>query len=1009
MRVDAVPPLWTPATKTPLVPPPKSIRRLASPDPGQAIGRAMTTPAQDVAPRAPKPAEHAPQARYVLSATGEIVPEGEELGDEGSDVSSICHSPGWDDYGEKRRRKEKSGGKERRTKRNEGREPGPPVMGEGPCPSPSRQRLSKPPPARKRLSKLPTSTDRARAAPVEPGPPGKQEAKEKKAGHGRSSSASVERGLKGFKAMTAPWKSPQDSSSATPTGEVPSSRRSFVRKSTLDGDEFMGGLKLEQHLIRQQRTEPGEGPALHHDRVAERPTTLNSSSIPSLAQAVRPAMSRSGDVHDQAATAAHGPKVPVSPAHPPPPVHLDLDPTERNIPTARQSHPPSSPRTFPDATDPGSPRRDRASANPRQTTYSNTRHGESRPSHGRAASVALPLAAEPLPSSERGKTMRKPTVHKSYPPTTRSQGSHVRYQRQESETKAATALQDHDSDSSKKPRGRRNSFTKVIEYVKSRSRSRQRSQDPPTLVAGEGTDANAAFMPEPDVIKQFHLERSTTASEFSNPTVPSSKGPPLQGLKNAARSAFSRTSVNGPDSPSIESFKTAQETRGSSNTLSSKRASVAESRRRKSGTFLSKAENSVAPNSALPPTPYDWGVKSPPPGGAPENKEKSAGTGPGKFFPDVMHDNNRLPNHSRSATMDSSEEYSTLDEFSSATTPTASRPNSQKDDFSVKAHLNEQTENSPIRTTTITLGELSPRSPTLNSAFSFEEGVDCARPSWRGTGADPEPPVEEGKMEPSMRKMSRTSFATDHPSNSVPQFSLPSSPPPVSRVPKAPPISVHTPRVSELQRAPGLSRFESTPELQDLSFLPALKHQALTRPQRSKEMGIAVSGGKENEATSCRSGSKTSVPRYTPSFETPLRTLPRPVPTSISNSPTTKFESSSSSTHFNYTQSGRFTLPRTPQTTSPISPVSPVSPQLQTGPDPIAKMLVVCCSCKYFHDLPSKVYECMAQPDDVVTDQDLGVSGVVSTSVKCPWCGHGMSTTCCAGYAAVVFLKERLH
>ncbi|CAK7200944.1 hypothetical protein SEUCBS139899_003644 [Sporothrix eucalyptigena] len=76
---------------------------------------------------------------------------------------------------------------------------------------------------------------------------------------------------------------------------------------------------------------------------------------------------------------------------------------------------------------------------------------------------------------------------------------------------------------------------------------------------------------------------------------------------------------------------------------------------------------------------------------------------------------------------------------------------------------------------------------------------------------------------------------------------------------------------------------------------------------------------------------------------------------------------------------------------------------------PLAKMLVECCHCKFFHDMPSRVYECMAQPDAVVTDRDLGVSGAITTMVKCPWCSHNMSTQCCAGYAAVVYLKERLH
>ncbi|XDG08795.1 hypothetical protein ABKA04_008410 [Annulohypoxylon sp. FPYF3050] len=77
--------------------------------------------------------------------------------------------------------------------------------------------------------------------------------------------------------------------------------------------------------------------------------------------------------------------------------------------------------------------------------------------------------------------------------------------------------------------------------------------------------------------------------------------------------------------------------------------------------------------------------------------------------------------------------------------------------------------------------------------------------------------------------------------------------------------------------------------------------------------------------------------------------------------------------------------------------------------DPLAKMLVECCNCKFFHDMPSRVYECMAKPDSLVEDKLLGVSATITTMVKCPWCAHGMTTQCCSGYAAVVYLKEKLH
>lgn len=98
----------------------------------------------------------------------------------------------------------------------------------------------------------------------------------------------------------------------------------------------------------------------------------------------------------------------------------------------------------------------------------------------------------------------------------------------------------------------------------------------------------------------------------------------------------------------------------------------------------------------------------------------------------------------------------------------------------------------------------------------------------------------------------------------------------------------------------------------------------------------------------------------------------------------------------------------------PAPPLSAVAVSANIGSNsvlgkPLAKMLVECCHCRFYHDMPSRVYEAMVQPDDVVKDKRLGVSGQVTTCVKCPWCAHNMSTVCCAGYAAVVYLKEKLH
>ena len=84
---------------------------------------------------------------------------------------------------------------------------------------------------------------------------------------------------------------------------------------------------------------------------------------------------------------------------------------------------------------------------------------------------------------------------------------------------------------------------------------------------------------------------------------------------------------------------------------------------------------------------------------------------------------------------------------------------------------------------------------------------------------------------------------------------------------------------------------------------------------------------------------------------------------------------------------------------------------------PIAKLFVICCKCKFWHDLPSKLYEAMALPKELHQDEDVGGSkgkvrfagARLETAVKCPWCEHAMTTWCCQGWTTVVYLHERHH
>jgi hypothetical protein len=110
---------------------------------------------------------------------------------------------------------------------------------------------------------------------------------------------------------------------------------------------------------------------------------------------------------------------------------------------------------------------------------------------------------------------------------------------------------------------------------------------------------------------------------------------------------------------------------------------------------------------------------------------------------------------------------------------------------------------------------------------------------------------------------------------------------------------------------------------------------------------------------------------------------------------------------------------------------------------PIAKIFVICCRCKYWHDLPSEVYARLAYPERLNESKpsprrnndrkpagsrslsfgqlpaahaahgsdglDLRPAPLLPRKVSCCWCGHNMSRTCCEGWTAVVELRERHH
>ncbi|KAI9648383.1 hypothetical protein NHQ30_003016 [Ciborinia camelliae] len=328
----------------------------------------------------------------------------------------------------------------------------------------------------------------------------------------------------------------------------------------------------------------------------------------------------------------------------------------------------------------------------------------------------------------------------------------------------------------------------------------------------------------------------------------------------------------------------------------------------------------------------------------------------------------------------SSEEYMSLDEQSSITTPAVSRPQSQK---------------GPIASTHDT------------ASRQYHKVQD----SWNQTPLPIRINDEDGNPTFSIGQAAPATQSAN------PHASLASADPNTEA------------GVADLQRRLSLSKSSSTTALNNtLNFLPELKHQPL-RPRKGQgkrqtsegnnvnKSGIGNVNGNGNVGRGRQESASASAYAQYNDSKNSLMSSPALNGGESSNS---NRNSSSSEKDNNdssqYLRSARLAIPpkkglrssSTPQHTAASSAQS-LHSNGQGGVEPMAKMFVICCGCNYFHDLPSKLYECMARPEAVVKDEGLGVSGVVSTRVSCPWCGHGMSTKCCQGWAAVVVLKERLH
>ena len=289
-------------------------------------------------------------------------------------------------------------------------------------------------------------------------------------------------------------------------------------------------------------------------------------------------------------------------------------------------------------------------------------------------------------------------------------------------------------------------------------------------------------------------------------------------------------------------------------------------------------------------------------------------------------------------------------------------------------------------------------------------------------------------------------------------------------------LVVSTTTSEGLLRKTSITRPRSNPQLPtstsgntlpSLDFLPQLQYQPLSKPPKrqsptrhsptrhSASSNLHHSPSPSRTKHDINSGKSLPITPAPPDLSllprSPLRTSPTTnafTPPSPSPTPTTP-------TTFPYP------IPNFTRSSTSITPFAPGHGRNGShgGLDakPIAKLFVICCKCKFWHDLPSRLYEAMALPrelsqpsggsrsrsrerggkqsGDVVGGVGLGIDnggkresaddaagrmgvegrgrgdgrGRVETAVTCPWCEHAMTTWCCAGWTTVVYLHERHH
>lgn len=224
---------------------------------------------------------------------------------------------------------------------------------------------------------------------------------------------------------------------------------------------------------------------------------------------------------------------------------------------------------------------------------------------------------------------------------------------------------------------------------------------------------------------------------------------------------------------------------------------------------------------------------------------------------------------------------------------------------------------------------------------------------------------------------------------------LPQTQPEPKRVPE---LVIESATPEGIVRKTSLKRPRSNPQLQmttanppvpSLDFLPRLKHQALVKPKPRSHLRNKLV---PTDETARPSSSQFPVPAA------PMHNALTPANNSAPNL--------------------TISAPRSPKRpTSQLGPHShtsatldsqrPLGPpnRMSTGGRPaglgktVAKLIVTCCSCTRWIDLPSDLFEAMAMPVRL-TKLDGSAAGKgearLDTAVQCPWCAHCMTTHCCS-------------